>query len=63
VLVTAVLRATPGLRATLLDRQPVLEPARDRLAAAGLSDRYTLVAGDCFAAVPAGADAYVFSRV
>jgi hypothetical protein len=63
VLVTAILRATPGLRATLLDRQQVLDPARDRLAAVGLSDRCTVVAGDFFEAVPAGADAYVLSRI
>jgi len=63
VLVGAVLRATPGLTATLVDRPAVVEPARERLAAAGLADRSTVVAGDFFAALPAGADAYVLSRV
>jgi len=63
VLVGAVLRATPGLAATLVDRPAVVEPARERLAAAGLADRCTVVAGDFFAALPAGADAYVLSRV
>jgi hypothetical protein len=63
VLVSAVLRATPGLTATLVDRPVVVEPARARIAAAGLADRCTVVAGDFFAALPPGADAYVLSRV
>ena len=63
VLVSAVLRATPGLTATLVDRSAVVEPARARMAVAGLADRCTVVAGDFFAALPAGADAYVLSRV
>jgi hypothetical protein len=63
VLVTAILRATPGLTATLVDRPAAVGPAGDRLAAAGLADRCTVVAGDFFAALPAGADAYLLSRV
>jgi hypothetical protein len=40
-----------------------VEQARLRLAAEGVADRCQLVGGDFFAAVPAGADAYVLSRV
>jgi hypothetical protein len=63
VLVSAVLRATPGLSVTLVERPAVVEPARARIAAAGLADRCTVVAGDFFGTLPAGADAYVLSRV
>lgn len=42
----AFLRAAPHLRATLFDLPLVVEIARERLAAAGLLDRVTLVAGD-----------------
>jgi hypothetical protein len=63
VLVTAILRSAPGVRATLVDRPAVVEPARARLAATGLAERCTVEAGDFFTAVPAGADAYVLSRV
>jgi SAM-dependent methyltransferase len=42
----AFLRAAPELRATLFDLPPVVEIARERLSAAGLLERVTLVAGD-----------------
>ena len=42
----AFLRAAPELRATLFDLPLVVEIARERLSAAGLLDRVTLVAGD-----------------
>jgi O-methyltransferase domain len=59
----AVLRAVPGLRATLLDRPGMLARARTELAAAGLAGRCTFVDGDFFDAVPAGGDVYLLSRV
>ncbi len=42
----AFLRAAPELRATLFDLPPVVEIARERLSAAGLLGRATLVAGN-----------------
>jgi predicted O-methyltransferase YrrM len=42
----AFLRAVPGMTATLFDRPPVVEMARERLAEAGLLDRVALAAGD-----------------
>lgn len=42
----AFVRAVPGLRATLFDLPPVVEIARANVAAAGLLDRFDLVAGD-----------------
>ncbi len=55
--------ATPGLSGVLLDRDAAIPAARDYLATAGLGDRTECLAGDFFAEVPAGADAYVLSRV
>jgi predicted O-methyltransferase YrrM len=53
----AFLRAAPELRATLFDLPPVVEIARERLSAAGLLDRVTLVGGDFEAdELPAGHD-------
>jgi SAM-dependent methyltransferase len=63
ILLAAVLRAAPDVRAVLVDRAPVVEQARRRLEAEGVAGRCELVAGDFFAAVPAGGDAYLLSRV
>ena len=42
---------------------PVVEGAREHIAAAGLADRCEVVGGDAFAAIPAGADAYSFKSI
>ena len=63
ILLGAILQAAPGLRAVLVDQPAVVEQARRRLAADGVAGRCELVAGDFFADVPAGADAYLLSRV
>ena len=63
VLLATILRAAPALAGTLLDREAVIPMARQHLETAGLADRVELVAGDFFAALPAGADAYLLSRV
>ncbi len=53
----AFLRAVPKLEATLFDLPFVVEIARERLSAAGLLDRVTLVAGDFEKdSLPAGHD-------
>jgi hypothetical protein len=57
ILLRAILDRWP-LRATLVDRRDTVAAARELLA-----DRAECVAGDFFAAVPAGADAYLLSRV
>jgi O-methyltransferase domain len=51
------------LQGVLLDQAPVVARAWRRLASAGLVGRYTCVAGDFFAGVPPGGDAYLLSRV
>ncbi len=43
----AFLKAHPQLRATLFDRAAVIEIARQKVAAAGLQDRFSYIAGDC----------------
>ena len=63
ILLGAVLRSAPDLHAVLVDQPSVIEQARRRLAADGMAGRCQLVPGDFFAEVPAGADAYLLSRV
>ena len=63
ILLGAALRAAPGLRAVLVDQPAVAEQARRRLEAEGVAGRCELVTGDFFGSVPAGADAYLLSRV
>jgi precorrin-6B methylase 2 len=59
----AALRAVPALSATLVDRPAMVERAQREMDQAGLTGRCTFVAADFFDAVPAGADAYLLSRV
>jgi hypothetical protein len=63
VLLAAILRSAPQLRAVLVDRPIVIERARAWLAQEQLGERCELVAGDFFASVPDGGDAYLLSRV
>jgi hypothetical protein len=62
-LIAALLAATPGLHGILYDLPDGLESAPKVLAEAGVADRCEVVAGDFFASVPAGADAYVIKSV
>jgi hypothetical protein len=63
ILLEAIVRATPTVAGVLLDRATVVEAARTRLEAGDLGARIAGVAGDFFSAIPAGADAYLLSRV
>jgi C-methyltransferase len=58
-----LLQARPELRGTLVELPSVIERAGAVLAAEGVADRVTLVAGDMFSTVPAGADRYLLSAV
>jgi hypothetical protein len=64
-LLAEILRRYRRLRGTLYDRPPVIERARlaPYLSAKGVKDRVELVAGDFFAAVPAGADGYLMKYI
>jgi O-methyltransferase domain len=63
-LLAAVLAAhPPPMRGVLYDRPHVVAGARPRLEAAGLAGRCDVAAGDFFAAVPEGGDAYLLKHV
>jgi hypothetical protein len=61
--IVSVLKQYPAMRGVLFDRLAVVERARGHLASAGLADRCSAVAGDFFASVPAGADAYLLRHI
>jgi hypothetical protein len=62
-LISSILRANPDLRGILFDIPPVIDGARRRVAAAGLGERLELVAGNVFASVPSGGDAYLLKWI
>ena len=47
----------------LFDQPEVVDQAKETLEAAGLAGRFEVVGGDFFSDLPAGADAYLLSRV
>ena len=62
-LLAAILRAHGHLRGILMDAPAVAAGAGPVLQAAGVAGRCEVVAGDFFAAVPAGADRYLLANV
>lgn len=62
-LIAAILKANPQMRGVLFDAPPVIEGARPRLEAEGLSARCQAVAGDFFESVPEGGDAYILKWI
>jgi hypothetical protein len=62
-MLAAILVAHPDLRGTVVDRSAVVDEARQRMAALGLSDRCTFEPGDFFKHVPEGGDVYLLSRI
>ena len=62
-LLSAVLKACPGLNGTLYDREPVMDAARQTLEEAGVADRGKAVAGNFLESVPEGADLYIIKHV
>jgi SAM-dependent methyltransferase len=60
----AFLDAEPAMQATLFDQPPVIEMARARVQAAGMTDRVTLVAGDFYKdSLPSGYDIALLSAI
>jgi len=59
----SILKACPNVRGILADVGHVIEGARPRIAAAGLSSRCEAVAIDFFKSVPAGGDAYIMKHI
>lgn len=62
-LISLILRANPDLTATLFEIPTVVEDAKNHIEAAGLTSRCETMAGDFFASVPEGADAYLLAHV
>lgn len=62
-LLSAILRAHPRMTATLFEGPWAAERARRSIDAAGLGERCEVVAGDFFASVPAGGDAYLLKNI
>ncbi len=62
-LLSGILSAHPRLRGVVFDRPEPAERARKKLAEAGLESRSEVVAGDFFASVPGGGDAYILKHV
>ncbi|SFK23855.1 methyltransferase [Streptomyces pini] len=62
-LLTALLRAYPALRGTVLDQPDTAAAARETLAAAGLTDRGDAVPGDFFETLPPGAGGYLLCAI
>ena len=59
----AILQTYPSLRGILFDMPQVLDGAQKLLQSAGVADRCTTFAGDFFAFVPDGADAYLMKHI
>ena len=62
-LLIGILGAHPRLRGVVFDRPEPAERAKKRLAETGLESRCQVVAGDFFASVPSGGDAYILKHV
>lgn len=62
-LLAGILRTHPLVRGTLFDQPHVIANAAPVLQEAGIADRVTVVAGDFFSDVPAGADAYLLRKI
>jgi hypothetical protein len=63
IILAAILGANPALNGVLLDRGDAVEAARGFLSGQGLADRCTIVDGDYFDHVPAGADRYLLANI
>lgn len=63
LLLGSILQAHPAMRGVLYDLPPVADGARQLLGRMGVLDRCEVVAGDFFAQVPAGGDAYLLKNI
>jgi hypothetical protein len=62
-LISAVLARYPNMQGILFDLGHVAGRARENLKAAGLADRCSVMEGNFFETIPAGADAYLFRHI
>jgi hypothetical protein len=59
----SILREYPAMRGILFDVDHVIDGAHGYIRSMGVADRCQTVTGDFFAAVPAGADAYLMKHI
>lgn len=62
-LLATLLKSVPSLRGVLVDRPEVIANANEVLKASGVADRCEITAGDFFAEVPPGGDAYILAQI
>jgi hypothetical protein len=62
-IISEILKRNPEMRGVLYDLPHAFDGGTRTIVRAGLADRCEVVSGDFFVSVPAGADAYVLSRV
>jgi O-methyltransferase domain len=62
-IVSEILTRNPLMRGVLFDMPHAFEGGKRTIEQAGLADRCEVISGDFFLSVPAGADAYLLSRV
>jgi len=62
-MLTGILEAYPKLRGVLFDLPYVIDDAREQIAETRVSNRVEFAAGDFFASVPGGADAYILKNI
>ena len=62
-LLASILQIQPEARGVLFDQPHVIATSRTRMASAGRTTRSEFVAGDFFAAVPAGGDIYLLKKI
>lgn len=62
-LLSAILKANPGLKGLLFDLPHVAAGGLQILTEMGIQDRCDIVSGDFFKDIPAGADAYLLSHI
>lgn len=62
-LLTSILAAAPNARGIIFDQHRVRDAAERRIASEALQGRCAFAGGDFFAAVPSGADAYLFKYI
>lgn len=62
-LISGILKKNPNLKGVLFDAPEVIEGARAKIEAGGLSDRLETQSGDFFKAVPGGGDVYIMKWI
>lgn len=63
LVLTSILQKYPQMRGMLFEMEKVIPEARQKIQELGLADRCPVVAGDFFAGIPAGGDAYIMQHI